>query len=401
MNEALILKLILVFYALYIGIKLFVNLSQIRFLTTFAAETDGFDANEMSNAKEYAIAKEKFSIYETIYEMFIFLFWVFAGLSIIAPLISSNEIFTQTLAVSAFLAINFFLEIPLKIAAVFGLDKKFGFTKTTVSLFISDKIKELLITLVIGGVLSFAAIYFISSFELWWLFVFALIASFIVIANIVYPNFIAPIFNKFEKLDNEEITTGLKDLAKKSGFELNEIYRVDAGKRDTRLNAYFAGLGRTKRVALYDTLLEKLSKEQLFAVVAHELGHFKKKHIFDLMGIMFFEFFWLCYILGTLSTPFYSSLGLTNNGAGAIVIFLLLSAPAMYLTMPFVNGIYKKNEFEADGYAAQMGLKESMIEALKTLAKENKAFPYASKLKIFFDYTHPPITQRIERLKGI
>lgn len=401
MNEPLILKLILLFYAVYVGIKLFVNFSQVRFLKTFAADTSGFDADELSKAREYAIAKEKFAIYDGIYEVFIFCFWVFFGLSAISSLLLSNEILTQTLAVVAFLAINFFLELPIKIAAVFGLDKKFGFTKIAPALFVSDKIKELLITLVIGGVLSLAAIYFISSFKLWWLFVFALIASFIVIANIVYPNFIAPIFNKFEKLDNDEITNGLKELAHKSGFELNEIYRVDAGKRDTRLNAYFAGLGRTKRVALYDTLLSKLSKEQLFAVVAHELGHFKKKHIFDLMGIMFFEFFWLCYLLGTLGTEFYGSLGLSNNGAGVIIVFLILSTPAMYLTMPFVNGIYKKNEFEADGYAAEMGLKESMIEALKVLAKENKAFPYASKLKIFFDYTHPPITQRIERLKAI
>ncbi len=398
MNEPFILKLILLFYAAYVAIKLFVNLSQIRFLKTFDKPLDGFEQEEMSKAKEYALSKEKFAIYETLYESVVFAFWALFGLSLLSGLLSSESILMQTVGIIVFLTINFFIEMPIKIAAVFGLDKKFGFTKTTYSLFASDKLKELIMTLVIGGVISLAAIYFISSFAMWWLFVFGLIASFILIANIVHPNFIAPMFNKFEKLENEEITQGLKELAKKSGFELNEIYRVDAGKRDTRLNAYFAGLGKTKRVALYDTLLEKLSKEQLFAVVAHELGHFKKKHIFDLMGVMFFEFFWLCYVLGSLNGQFYNSLGLVANGGGAVIIFLLLSAPAMYLTMPFVNGIYKKNEFEADGYASQMGLKEPMIGALKVLSKENKAFPFASKLKIFFDYTHPPITQRIARL---
>lgn len=401
MNETLILKLILLFYVVYVAIRLLVNFSQIRFLKTFDFTIDGFDAEELKKAREYALAKEKFAVYDGLYEAALFCFWIFAGISILYPLLSSNNVSMQTLGIVTFLAANFLFEMPLKIAAVFGLDKKFGFTKTTVGLFAVDKLKELLITLLVGGGLSFAAIYFISSFELWWLWVFALIASFILLANIVYPNFIAPIFNKFEKLENEEITTGLKELAKKSGFELNEIYRVDAGKRDTRLNAYFAGLGRTKRVALYDTLLEKLTKEQVFAVVAHELGHFKKKHIFDLMGVMFFEFFWLCYLLGALGAEFYGSLGLSHNGAGALMLFLLLSSPAMYLTMPFVNGIYKRNEFQADEYAAQMGLKNAMIEALKALSRENKAFPYASKPKIFFDYTHPPITQRIARLQEI
>lgn len=400
MNENSIFTALILFYALYIFTKLFVSASQIRFLKNFTADTNGFDEAELLKAKEYGGAKEKFALFEALYDMALFCFWVFVGLSLLSVLLFAESIFTQTLGVIAFLSIGFVLELPLKIAFVFGLDKKFGFTSTTPALFATDKLKEFLLTIIVGGVLSFAAIYFISSFELWWLAVFALIAVFMIGANILYPNFIAPLFNKFEKLEDGEITHGLQELAHKSGFELNEIYRVDAGKRDTRLNAYFAGLGRTKRVALYDTLIEKLSHEQIFAVVAHELGHFKHKHIISSLGVMLGAFFALTFLLGTLGGSFYASLGLAKNGAGALIVFLLFSTPILYFAMPLINFIYKKNEFEADRYAAKMGFRDGMIEALKTLSKENKAFPYASKTKIFFDYTHPPITQRIEKLRN-
>lgn len=394
------LALALLVYCLYFGIKLLVGRSQERFLKRFAPKDDGFGGDELESSREYALAKEGFLKKELFAEGVLFLFWIFAGFRALSELLGSDSIFVQTSGVILFLLIGFLFESLLSYARTFGIDKSFGFTASTPRLFFADKLKELLLTLIFGGLLSLAAIYFVSATPNWWLWVFGLISIFIVGANILYPNFIAPLFNKFEKLDDSELEAKLKELAKKSGFELDEMYRVDAGKRDTRLNAYFAGLGKTKRVALYDTLLAKLSKEEIAAVVAHELGHFKRGHIYQLMGVMFFEFFILTYLLGSLPEQFFEALGLTKNGGSIVAVFLLFSPVLMYLTMPFVNGIYKKNEFEADAYAAQMGLKEAMQSALRVLSSENKAFPYASKLKIFFDYTHPPITQRIERLKN-
>lgn len=401
MSESSVFASILLFYVSYTLIKLFVSASQINFLKKFSTDNEQFKQSELVKAKEYAYEKERFAIVEILYDLVIFCFWIFIGLSLLSGMLAATSILTQTFGVTLFLLIGFILEVPIKIWLTFGIDKRFGFTSSSKSLFVIDKLKELLITTLVGAALSFAAIYFISSFELWWFFVFLLIAFFMIGANILYPNFIAPIFNKFEKLEDKEITDGLKELARKSGFELSEIYRVDAGKRDARLNAYFAGLGRSKRVALYDTLIQKLSKEQIFAVVAHELGHFKHKHIFLAMGSMLGAFFILTYVFGSLGDIFYSSLGVVQNGAGGVVIFLIFSSPALYLAMPLINYIYKKNEYEADDYAAAMGYKEAMIEALKTLSRENKAFPYASKIKVFFDYTHPPITKRIEKLKSI
>lgn len=401
MEHKTIFLILILFYTLYTISKIFVSGSQIRFLKKFDGELPEFDAGELAKAKSYAVMKERFALFESLYDISVFCLWVFVGLYMLHPLLSASSSLLQATGVAAFLAIGFILELPMKIASVFWLDKKFGFTATTPGLFALDKLKEFLLTMFFGGALSFVSILFINSFELWWLFVFGLIAAFIIGANILYPNFIAPLFNKFEKLENSEITDGLKELAKKSGFELNEIYRVDAGKRDTRLNAYFAGIGKSKRVALYDTLIEKLSKEEIFGVVAHELGHFKHKHILSSMGTMMAAFFALCFLLGTIEAPFYNAIGLEKNGAGTVVVFMLFSSAALYFLMPLINFIYKRNEFEADAYAAKMGFRESMIGALKTLAKENKAFPVASKIKIFFDYTHPPITQRIEKLKAV
>jgi len=398
MGTLFFLAVALLVYLLYFCIKLLVGRSQERFLREFAPSDDGFDTEELNKAREYALAKERFSKKELFVDGFLFLFWVFVGFGILFELLGSESILIQTVGVILFLGVGFLVESILSYARTFGIDKSFGFTASTPKLFFADKLKELALTLLLGGLLSFAAIYFVSSTPNWWLWLFGLISIFIAGANILYPNFIAPLFNKFEKLDDGELETVLKGLAQKSGFELDEIYRVDAGKRDTRLNAYFAGLGRTKRVALYDTLLAKLSKEEIAAVVAHELGHFKRGHIYWLMGVMFFEFFVLTYLLGSLPDQFFEALGLAKSGGGVVVLFLLFSPILMYLTMPLVNGIYKKNEFEADEYAASMGLKDAMTQALKVLSRENKAFPYASKLKIFFDYTHPPITQRIARL---
>ncbi len=401
MEHKTIFLILILFYTLYTISKIFVSGSQIRFLKKFDGELPEFDADELAKAKSYAVMKERFALFESLFDISVFCLWVFVGLYMLHPLLSASSSLLQAAGVAAFLAIGFIMELPMKIASVFWLDKKFGFTATTPGLFALDKLKEFLLTMFFGGAISFVAILFINSFELWWLFVFGLIAAFIIGANILYPNFIAPLFNKFEKLENSEITDGLKELAKKSGFELNEIYRVDAGKRDTRLNAYFAGIGKSKRVALYDTLIEKLSKEEIFGVVAHELGHFKHKHIFSSMGTMMAAFFALCFLLGTIEAPFYNAIGLEKNGAGTVIVFMLFSSAALYFLMPLINFIYKRNEFEADAYAAKMGFRESMIGALKTLAKENKAFPVASKIKIFFDYTHPPITQRIEKLKAV
>ncbi|MDD3465808.1 MAG: M48 family metallopeptidase [Campylobacterales bacterium] len=401
MDKHILFITIVGFFAFYVCVKMWVSFRQIEFLQNFKPQDDGFDVKELEESRKYALAKEKFAILTHAVEFFVFCFWAFVGISILSSLLTNDSKLYQALGIAAFLAIGFLLELPLSILSTFGLDKKFGFTATTPSLFASDKLKELALTLILGTVMSLAAIYFVSYFENWWVMVFATLAIFIIGANILYPNFIAPLFHKFEKLENDEITSGLRELATKSGFNLEEIYKVDAGKRDTRLNAYFAGLGRTKRVTFYDTLLAKLSKEEIFAVCAHELGHFKHKHLIGSMGMMLFVFFIACFTLGKLDNSFFESLGLAKSGAGVVIVFMLFSPLFLYVFMPLVNFIYKKNEYEADAYAAKMGLKASMINALSALAKENKAFPYASKTKIFFDYTHPPITARLERLKKL
>lgn len=399
--ETITLLLLFGFFFIYVCLKLFVSKSQSSFLENFETQNiTGWDRNELDEAKKYALAKEEFSLKESLVELAIFSFWIFLGLKMIAPLLTSNSLALQTVGIVVFLGVAFIFELPIKYMHAFDLDKKFGFSVITKKLFWSDRAKELLITALLAGALGFVGVYFIANFESWWFFLFLTLAFFIVAANIVYPNFIAPMFNKFEDLDDEELKSGLKALASKSGFTLENIYKIDAGKRDTRLNAYFAGIGKTKKVALYDTLIQKLPKAQIYAVIGHELGHFRLGHLKQSIGAMFVLFFIFCFALGHIPNIVYESLGLAPTGGSAVVFFLIFSAPAMYIFMPLINGLYKKNEYEADNYAATLGYKNEMIAALRTLAKENKAFPFASKIKIFFDYTHPPITERIKRLEG-
>ena len=399
--ETITLLLLFGFFFIYVCLKLFVSKSQSSFLENFETQNiTGWDRNELDEAKKYALAKEEFSLKESLVELAIFSFWIFLGLKMIAPLLTSNSLALQTVGIVVFLGVAFIFELPIKYMHAFDLDKKFGFSVITKKLFWSDRAKELLITALLAGALGFVGVYFIANFESWWFFLFLTLAFFIVAANIVYPNFIAPMFNKFEDLDDTELKETLTQLAQKSGFTLENIYKIDAGKRDTRLNAYFAGIGKTKKVALYDTLLQKLPKSQICAVIGHELGHFRLGHLKQSIGAMFAMFFLFCFVLGHIPKEIYEALGLAPTGGSVVVLFLIFSAPAMYVFMPLINGLYKKNEYEADNYAASLGYKTDMVSALKTLAKENKAFPFASKIKIFFDYTHPPITERIKRLEG-
>lgn len=399
--ETISLLLLFGFFFIYVCLKLFVSKTQSSFLANFQTQNlAGWDESELNEAKKYALAKEEFSLKESLAELTIFSFWIFLGLKTLSGLLTSDSLALQTAGIVVFLVIASIFELPIKYMSAFDLDKKFGFSVITQKLFWSDRLKELLITAILAALLGFAGVYFIANFESWWIFLFLTLAFFIVAANIVYPNFIAPMFNKFEDLDDEELKSGLKALASKSGFTLENIYKIDAGKRDTRLNAYFAGIGKTKKVALYDTLIQKLPKAQIYAVIGHELGHFRLGHLKQSIGAMFVLFFIFCFALGHIPNIAYESLGLAPTGGSAVVFFLIFSAPAMYIFMPLINGLYKKNEYEADNYAATLGYKNEMIAALRTLAKENKAFPFASKIKIFFDYTHPPITERIKRLEG-
>jgi len=214
----------------------------------------------------------------------------------------------------------------------------------------------------------------------------------------LYPIVRAKMFDKFEKLKDKELETKIENLLKDVGFKSSGIFSVDASKRDSRLNAYFGGLGATKRVVLFDTLIEKLTHNELLAVLGHELGHFKNGDILKNIAIMGFVMFVFFAIFGNLNDDLFLKLFLQKEPYAIITLFLIFSSILSFFLMPLISLISRYNEYKADAFGSNLASKEDLVNALLKLANENKSFPLSHKLYIFFYYSHPPLVERFKEL---
>ena len=394
------LEVIMGIYTLYILIKIYVSVMQIGYISDKSKE----DAVLLSPTKykiaaKYAIYKERLSIIESTLEYIMFLFWVFFGFKYLQKLTGiENDLISNLSFIFGFLIINYLVSLPLDIYRVFKLDKSFHFSTTTPKLYIQDQIKQAILFLIIGGVLFSALIYFIENFQNWWLYSFLVIFGFIVVVNMLYPTLIAPLFNKFKPIEDKELQKEIETILKKVDLKSDGIFSIDASKRDSRLNAYFGGFGKSKRVVLFDTLLEKLSRSEIIAVLGHELGHYSHKDIFKNIAAMGVFLFIVFYIVGHLPDTLFLEMGVVPT-AGVKIAFIMLILPIFsFIYMPIVGLISRHNEYEADKFGAEIGGKQNLINALLKLVNENKSFPYSHPLYIFFYYSHPPIINRLEAL---
>ena len=220
------------------------------------------------------------------------------------------------------------------------------------------------------------------------------------VINLIYPTLIAPIFNKMSPLEDGELKGKIEGLLAKCGFKSSGVFTIDASKRDNRLNAYFGGLGATKRVVLFDTLIKKLSTEEIVAVLGHELGHFKHKDILKMIALSAVMLFCLFFIFGNVGVGAYEAIGLGQNGA-SIIIFLVLFSPIFsFLFSPIISYFSRKNEFGADRFSKEISNKTDMINALTKLGSENKAFPKSHWLYSFVYHSHPSLFERINELEN-
>ncbi|WP_300367610.1 M48 family metallopeptidase [Hydrogenimonas sp.] len=389
-----------IIFFLYVIIKVYISVMQIGYVTKAKDMSPVLmkPSTWMKSAR-YLIANERLKIVETLVEYGLFIFWLSWGIRWLDTMTWNMEpIWQAVLAVDLFLIVNYIVELPFSIYKTFVIDERFKFNHSTPELFIKDQIKGGLLTLAVASVLSAAIAWIIVNVPMWWFFSFLLIFAVIVLLNLLYPTLIAPIFNKFTPLENEALSEKINHLLEKSGFRSEGVYVVDASKRDARLNAYFGGLGKTKRVVVFDTLLEKLSDNELLAVLSHELGHFKHRDIYKniamLGGILFVGF----YIFGNFPTTLFMELGVRETPAMLMVLFMLLISVFLFLFMPIMSFVSRQNEYAADRYAVELSGSDDLIRALKKLVDENKSFPMAHKLTIFFYHSHPPI---IERLKAL
>lgn len=394
---------IVVIYTLFVLVNMYTSLMQIGYVNQakrgkaiLLSETD------FIKAANYTVAKEKMSIASSFVDYFIFILWIDMGIKVLEKsFYFQSEAVMNIAVVMSFLVISFLISLPLSYYEKFVLDEKFGFNKSSMAQWIKDTLISFIMTLIFGSLVVWGIYLIISSFTLWWLWSFIFIFAVVILINMLYPAFRAMFFDKLTPLKDENLDHEINALMDKTGFVSSGVFISDASKRDARLNAYFGGFGKAKRVVLFDTLIEKLSTRELLAVLGHELGHFAHGDIYKniaLVGAMLLAMF---AIFGNLPDSLYFELGL-SQAPYVVMILLMLFMPVLgFLMMPIMGIVSRHNEYEADKMGSELGGVGGAIElanALKKLVTENKSFPLSHPLYIFFHYTHPPVLERLKEL---
>ena len=376
---------------------------------------DFYDKKKYKQAKQYAISKNKIGLLSsTTSFLLVVSLLVFNGYGYIDQLVNSfslnlflpfeiNNSFTESgIFFLILFTLNLIISIPFSFYNTFVIEENFGFNKTSKSTFFFDIIKSSMLSILIGGFLLFLALYLFDSLnDGFWLYLWIGLSLLMVFINMFYADLIVPIFNKLTPLENGELRKKIENYSKQVGYLLKNIYVIDGSKRSTKANAFFSGLGPRKTIALYDTLIEKHSENELVAVLAHEVGHFKKKHVFSgllmsviQIGVMTF-FFELCLKLPEISQALGGSDVSFHLG---LIGFTIIFSPISMMSGILMNYISRKNEFEADSYAKETYNGDDLSLALKKLSVDSLSNIYPHPLYVFFHYSHPPLIKRLRAL---
>ena len=369
---------------------------------------DFYDEKKYNKAREYKIETGRISFFSgTISFLISFgLIW-FKGFGYISNYIDLNfdSAFLKTSVFFLFFyLINFIISIPFSYYSTFYIEEKYGFNKTTIKTFILDKIKSIALSLLIGGTLLFLAMFVLDLFERgYWIYLWLGLSAFVIFLNMFYAQLIVPIFNKLTPLDNGLLREKIEKYSDKVGYSLKNIFVIDGSKRSTKANAFFSGLGPKKTIALYDTLIEKHSDEELVAVLAHEVGHFKKKHILLTLIISIIQLGLMSYLFEVCMSynNIAEALGSSEmNFHIGLIAFSFVFSPIGLIIGIFLNILSRKNEFEADDYAKTTYDGNALQLALKKLSVDTLSNLYPHPLYVFVHYSHPPLIQRLSNLKS-
>lgn len=295
------------------------------------------------------------------------------------------------------------MSLPFSYYATFVIEERFGFNKSTHKVFWIDQLKGLLLSIVIGGVILYLVIWLYNSVgELAWLYAWALVASFSLFMLLFYSNLIVPLFNKQTPLEDGELRNAIEEFGQKAGFGINDIYVMDASKRSTKANAYFTGLGAKKRIVLFDTLINDLNVDEIVAVLAHEIGHYKRKHTLQGVVISILTMGVMLFILSLFLNNSLLAGALGAEQASfqiGLIGFSILFTPISMLLGMVSNMLSRKNEYEADAFAAQYGLADALMSGLKKLSVKSLSNLNTDSLFVFFHYSHPTLLQRMDALE--
>lgn len=371
-------------------------------------DLEGFyDSDKYQKAKNYKIERGKISLLNSsisfVITLLMLFFFGFGLISEYAVSLSDSVILQSCIFFMIFHLLTTFLGMPFSYYSTFFIEEKYGFNKTTLKTFIVDKIKGLFISSLFIIVLTSLAIVSIEYFSTgFWIWLWIGLSLFMVFLNMFYADLIVPIFNKLTPLENGELRSKIESYSKKVGYSLKNIFVIDGSKRSTKANAFFSGLGPRKTIALYDTLIEKHTDEELVSVLAHEVGHFKKKHILVSMFLTILQLGIMCYLFELCMNMevIASSLGSSKmNFHIGIIAFSFLYSPIGLITGILMNILSRKNEYEADKFAKDTYNGNFLELALKKLSVDSLSNLYPHPLYVFVHYSHPPLLKRLARLK--
>jgi STE24 endopeptidase len=408
--------LILLFVTILI--KLWLSNRQINFILAHQAVVPEkfrkqVTLSEHQKAATYSVAKLRLDLLDTGVGVVVLLGWtLFGGLQFLNEellRVMPSGLWQQMVLVAIFSIIGAVIGLPLSLYGTFGLEQAFEFNKTTYRLWFVDSLKSILLSLIIGPPFLALILWVMqSASSWWWLLSWIILVAFNVLAMLIYPTWIAPLFNTFQPLDNEEIKTRISAFMMRCGFSAKGFFVMDGSKRSSHGNAYFTGLGPSKRVVFYDTLLRDLTIDEIEAILAHEIGHFKHKHVRNgvvvTLSIAVISLLGLWYVSG--HTWFYEGLGVhpvaDMNQNGITLILFMLTAPLFgsFIT-PLMAQFSRRNEFEADAYAAKKANATALSDALVKLYRDNASTLTPDPIYAKFYYSHPPAVERLAQLAKI
>ena len=403
------------FLVAMVGLKYWLAWRQIRHVTAHAgavprqfADTVSLDAHR--RAAEYTVEKTRLGLVETAVGAVLLVAMTLAGGLdwIVGQLagIGTGDFVLQMLIVGVVLLLVSLLDLPFAWYRQFHIEQKFGFNRMTLKLWIADLAKSLVLTALLGLPLLAAVLWLMrGAGDWWWVWAWLLWVGFNALVLVLYPTLIAPLFNKFEPLKDSSLAARIGALLTRTGFSSKGVFVMDGSRRSAHGNAYFTGLGRAKRIVFFDTLVERLQPSEIEAVLAHELGHFKLKHIAKRLIFSFLASLAFLGLLGWLITQpwFYTGLGVTPSMTGsnhgvALVLFALVLPVFTFVFAPIASLLSRKHEFEADAFAARHASAGDLVNALVKLYQDNASTLTPDPLHSAFYDSHPPASIRIERL---
>ena len=395
------------------AVELWLSFRQSRYVSAHRdavpdAFKDQISLADHQKAASYTVAKGKVNRIDGVFGMVVLLLWTLGGgLAALSGFWAGFGWSDMTMGIAfilSFFVLSSIIDLPFSLYRTFVLEAEFGFNKSSLGLFFADLIKQTILMLILGGFLLWGALWLMDSTgQYWWLYLWAAWIGFTLLMMWAYPAFIAPLFNKFSPLEDVALKSRVEGLLTRCGFKSQGIFVMDGSRRSGHGNAYFTGLGGNKRIVFFDTLLKTLNEEQIEAVLAHELGHFRRKHVIKNMAVMAILSLISLALLGwAIAEPwFYVGLGVTTqSSAMALVLFMLVIPVFGFFLHPMMTAMSRKYEYEADDYAASVSSGKHLIEALVALYQENASTLTPDPLVSAIYDSHPPATLRVAHLEA-